>query len=318
MLGECFDIAGKVFVLGEYAVLGGLPALVAGITPRFAGSLREASAEDGGHHPESPVGRFLRWALEHRRIMYSLHFEDPYQSGGFGAPTAQFAIAYAAGAERLGLSCDWRSVWRLYRDLMVDDCVAPSGADLVAQLLGGVTLFDPTSLTCADLWAEFDWTRLLVFAPNAQPDRKVTAHAHLKEFFSADQKTIDRPRLFSRLATPLKKGLTAIEQKSVYGLGAAMNWYADALAENGLEARATFEDRQALGAAPGVCGVKGAGAMQADVVLVLIAPGADSTPIIRSALSRSLRLICNGLRRQRGLYVAGNRRGPGPIQYSDS
>jgi len=288
-------------VLGEYAVLGGLPALVAGIIPRFAGSLREASAEDGGYHPESPVGRFLCWSLEHRRVRYSFYFEDPYQSGGFGASTAQFAIAYAAGAERLGLRCDWRSVWRFYRDLMVDDYVAPSGADLVAQLLGGVTLFDPASLTCADLWAEFDWTRLLVFAPDAQPDRKVATHVHLKALFSAGPKTIDRPRLFSRLATPLKKGLTAIEQKSVHGLGAAMNWYADALAENGLEARATFEDRQALGALPGVCGVKGAGAMQADAVLVLIVPGADSTPIIRSALSRGLRLICNGLRRQRGI-----------------
>src|SRR2546428_4699048 len=118
MLSERFDIAGKVFVLGEYAVLGGLPALVAAVTPRFSGSLSEQANGEGGYHPESPVGRFLRRALEHQGVRYHFHFEDPYRNGGFGASTAQFAIAYAAGAGRLGLSRDWLSVWRLYRGLM--------------------------------------------------------------------------------------------------------------------------------------------------------------------------------------------------------
>jgi mevalonate kinase len=295
-----FDIAGKVFVLGEYAVLGGLPALVACVAPRFSGSLRETTVEGADCHPDSPAGRLLRWAREDRGVRYSFHFEDPYRSGGFGASTAQFAIAYAAGAERLGLSRDWRRVWRLYRDLTGTEGTAPSGADLVAQLRGGVTLFNPVSLSCADIWDEFDWSRLLVFAPNAQPDRKVATHVHLKEFFAGGQK-IDHTQLFSRLAAPLRKGLTAIERKSVYDLGAAMNWYADTLAENGLESRATFEDRRALGATSGVCGVKGTGAMQADVMLVLLAPHASAAPVVQAALCRGLKPIASGLKRQRGI-----------------
>ncbi len=295
-----FDIAGKVFVLGEYAVLGGLPALVAGVAPRFSGSLREAMDEGPYWHADSPVGRLLRWAREHCGVRFSFHFEDPYHSGGFGASTAQFAIAYAAGAVRLGLSCDWRTAWQFYRKLTGADETTPSGADLVAQLRGGVTLFNPVSLSCADIWDEFDWSRLLVFAPNAQPDRKVATHVHLKEFSLGSQE-IDRTQLFSRLADPLKKGLTAIDRKSVYDLGAAMDWYADALAENGLEARVTFEDRRALRAMPGVCGAKGAGAMQADVVLALMTPDADAEPIIRSARTRGLKLICHGLTRQPGI-----------------
>jgi mevalonate kinase len=301
MLNKSFDIPGKVFVLGEYAILGGLPALVASIAPRFSGSLCEMTSEGSDYHPESPVGRFLRWAQEHRGLRYSLHFEDPYQSGGFGASTAQFAIAFTAMIDRLGLGYSWQSIWRFYRDLMVIDGVAPSGADLVAQLQGGISLFDPASLTCTDLWTKFDWSRLLVLVPNAQPDRKVATHTHLKVFFSEGQKAIDHPQLFSRLATPLRKGLTAIGQGSVHSLGEAMNEYAEVLAENGLEAQATFEDRQSLKALPGVCGMKGSGAMQADVVLVLLAPQVNSAPIVQAALSRGLKPIADGLKWQRGI-----------------
>src|SRR5882672_9978914 len=222
MLGKCFDIAGKVFVLGEYAVLGCLPALVASVAPRFSGYLCEPPAEGADYHLESPVGRFLRWALEHRGVSYSFHFEDPYQSGGFGASTAQFAIAYAAGAERLELSRDWRSVWRFYRDLTATDGLVPSGADLAAQLRGGVTIFDPASLTCQDLWAEFDWSRLLVFAPDAQPDRKVATHTHLKAL-SDSQETAGHAQLFARLARPLTNGLDAIRRQDVRALGEALN-----------------------------------------------------------------------------------------------
>jgi mevalonate kinase len=304
MLGKSFDIAGKVFLMGEYAVLGGLPALVASIGPRFSGSLHNMTERDGDHHPESPVGRLLRWTREHRGLRYSFHFKDPYQIGGFGASTAQFAIAYKAAAIELGLEHDWQSIWRFYRDLVVVEGIAPSGADLVAQLHGGVNLFDPASITCVDLWATFDWSRLLVFSPSAQSDRKVATHKHLKEFFSESSKVptvTGHSQLFSRLAIPLREGLAAIEQRSIYGLGQAMNEYAEVLAEFGLEARATFEDRQAIGASPGVCGVKGSGAMQADVILVLIAVDVDSAPIIQLAYSRGLRLINNGLTRQRGI-----------------
>jgi mevalonate kinase len=305
MSSECFDIPGKVFVLGEYAVFGGLPAVVASVAPRFSGSLRVETNKEGDYHPESPVGRFLRWVLEHRQLKCSFHFKDPYQSGGFGASTAQFAIAYAAGAQRLELEYDWRSIWRFYRDLMVDEGNAPSGADLVAQLLGGVNLFDPATMICNDLWTKFDWSRLLIFAPEVQPDRKIATHVHLKWFFSESQKAINKPRLFSRLATPLKKGLAAIEHNRVDGLGAAMNWYADVLAEYDLEARATFEDRQVLRAAPGVCGVKGSGALQADIVLALITPCADAEPVVRSARTRGLKLVCRGLTWQSGIQRSG-------------
>jgi len=41
-------------VLGEYAVLGCLPALVASVAPRFSGYLCEPPAEGADYHLESP------------------------------------------------------------------------------------------------------------------------------------------------------------------------------------------------------------------------------------------------------------------------
>jgi hypothetical protein len=183
---------------------------------------------------------------------------------------------------------------------MVSDGIAPSGADLVAQLRGGVTLFDPASLTCADLWAGFDWSRLLIFVPDAQPDRKVATHAHLKAL-SGGREAKWRERLFSRLERPLMRGLFAIARRDIRALGRAMNDYADVLADSRLEIQRTLEDRRALAELPGVCGAKGSGALQADVVLALIAPDADAEPIVQLARTRGLKPICRRLIRQGGI-----------------
>ena len=59
------SIAGKVILLGEYAVLTGLPALVAAIPPRFKmrSALRlNSRGFDFQEHPRSPLGRLRAWA----------------------------------------------------------------------------------------------------------------------------------------------------------------------------------------------------------------------------------------------------------------
>jgi mevalonate kinase len=304
MRSKSYDIAGKVFILGEYAVLGGLPAVAASVAPRFSGSLSRSASREDAYHPESPVGRFLLWAWQERGLNCSFHFEDPYHTGGFGASTAQFAIAYAAAASGLNLRRDWRSVWRFYRNLMGTDGIAPSGADLAAQLCGGVSLFDPVQVRCVDLWEQFDWSRLLVFSPLDQPCRKVATHTHL-ETLSSEERGANLSRLCSRLARLLGKGLDAIQQKDIPALGKAMNCYAGVLADHGFEIDATAEDRRVLGAVRGVCGVKGSGALQADLILVLLVSEADSKSITDAAADRGLKLICNGLTRQPGIVSNG-------------
>src|SRR5689334_3004965 len=87
LAAECYSIAGKVFVLGEYAILAGLPALVAAVPPRFSmkcgllplsgsyeptplgdeafsSACRKVAADSPKpteFHPESPISRLQVW-----------------------------------------------------------------------------------------------------------------------------------------------------------------------------------------------------------------------------------------------------------------
>jgi hypothetical protein len=85
-------------------------------------------------------------------------------------------------------------------------------------------------------------------------------------------------------------------------LGHAMEDYAQILREFDLECDATFEDRQALRKLPGVLGVKGSGALQSDLVLVLMEPRSlHQKEVIEAAAQRGLKLVSEGLTCQIGI-----------------
>ncbi len=293
--GVSYSIAGKVFVLGEYAVLGALPAVVASLGPRF--ELRPCGTGPAEvFHPESPAGRFLNSVARDEKRVFE--FFDPFSgNGGFGASTAQFALLYAA---LHGVNDSWQSVWRKYRDLTAESPVPPSGADLVAQWHGGVIRFQG-DLVCEDLWDAFDWSKLLVFTATAQSGRKVITHEHLQ--------TLARRSLFQenssfllQLMTPLTGGIEAIRENDAVKLGSAMSSYAAVLNQAGLESKAATQDREALGQIPGVLGVKGAGALLADAVLVLASKPVHPE-IIAIAKARGLHLASAGLNREPGILA---------------
>src|SRR5207237_74228 len=97
----------------------------------------------------SPGGRLLEWARAEGVAPIEIEFEDPHEgAGGFGASSAQFALLYRALAERAGLEPSAPAAWRRYRQLTAvgaGEGLAPSGADLVAQWLGGICDFDPAA-----------------------------------------------------------------------------------------------------------------------------------------------------------------------------
>ncbi len=321
---DSYSIAGKVFILGEYAVLAGLPALVGALAPRFKLFVPDLGREPQSFqtfHPDSPLGRLQAWAKKMGLPDLKFQFEDPFHGqGGFGASTAQFGMAYLAYAQRSdGLERDWIRVWRLYQDLMGSEksrLVGPSGADLVSQWLGGVICFDPLRREQGpysadfphyqDLWSTLDWSQLVVFSATGQPGRKVATHEHLGTFLGAHS------NLAAQLELPLRQGLAAIQCQGFSSLGQAMDDYAEVLYQAKLEIPATTEDRKALRKLPGVLGVKGTGAMQSDGILVLVEPGgfasgiggaAQSTAdqMIEVATSRGLRLVSRGLTCQMGV-----------------
>ena len=295
-------IGGKVFVLGEYAALAGRPALVAAVGPRFELSIGGTRVFD----ESTPAARLLKWARQQGASTSDLKFTflDPHGgSGGFGASTAQFALVYLALADDMRWPKEWQSIWRLYRSLMADGgALTPSGADLVAQWQGGVSLFDPTDLKCVDVTASMKWSNLLVFSATAQPGRKVPTHEHLQALFRSGGFMGPNEKLLGGLEEPLLHGISSVRDGDARGLGEAMDEYADVLWTWDLEAPAAHEDRLQLRGLPGVLGVKGAGALQSDVILILMdsrSPHRDN--VIAAAQARSLKLVANGLVREPGV-----------------
>jgi len=311
---------GKVFILGEYAILAQLSAVVATVEPRFSlriskettGGLRSSLPASALFHPQSPAGKLIAWAERSEKSdlpSLDLQWEDPHLGqGGFGASTAQFALVYFALAENYGWPLQWESMWRLYRDLTgvtgVEDGIAPSGADVVAQWMGGITLFEyqEKGITSKDLSGHFDWNNVLIFSAAAQEGRKVPTHEHL-----ARMKDVGfLHRVARRLSSPLSVGVGALRENDPARLGFALREYAKILQEVGLELEATTRDRQAFQKLQGVLGVKGAGAMQADALVIVVRK--EATPnstlrqeILEMAKARQLVLMADGIKHQAGV-----------------
>lgn len=300
-----FSIGSKVFLLGEYAVLLGLPALVGILPQRFQMSI-QTSSESFDHplvaHPDSPLGRLQTWVRlqpNHSGPNTNLQFVwvDPFLGqGGFGASTAQFAMGYYAYSLKHAYRIDWKSVWTLYRELMSRDTEQPpSGADLVAQWTGGVVCFsfgsEPQVFS-----KSLDWSRLLVFSATGQSGRKVATHEHLNATRSSSLE-----HLKVALGSVLERGLSAVQSNNPTELGQAFDAYAEVLRQAHLECDATFEDRQVLRKLPGVLGVKGTGALQSDGIIVLTDESSRLDEIKRVAESRGLTFLSQGFPDHQGV-----------------
>ncbi|MBY0471335.1 hypothetical protein K2X30_09220 [bacterium] len=278
------SIPGKVFLLGEYAVLENHPALVLAVDPRF--ELVSDSEHPTEFHSQSPAGRLLTWArktgqFSDERFLY--RFVDPYQGrGGLGASTAQFALTYQALYPNSRE--DWQSPWRLYRELMLEpNSIRPSGADLIAQWNTGLSLISPEAGKCESLdmnWGERG--RLLIFGTTQQSGRKIETHRHLQELNPQRLKTVAE-----NAAPIIQTGTQAVRDGDWRKFGACLNRYADLLCTYSLEVPATFEDRMHFRKIPGVFGVKGAGSLQADTLVVMAE--AEAVPaVLKLAAEKNL------------------------------
>jgi mevalonate kinase len=277
-----YSIPGKVFLLGEYSVLSGGPALLAATAPRFSAREAHNSRE---FHPKSPAGKFKRSLPAG---IPPFEFYDAYgEAGGFGASTAQFALSYAM---MFGVDQSWQEVYQTYRKLTSDEKLPPSGADLVAQWMGGVVSFDPEQMLCTQLATSFPWERLLVFSAAHQAGRKAATHDHLK-LLRENSLLHAESSLAHELAGLTLEALAIIKADKTEGFGNILNFYGDVLREARLEAEATGVDRKNLAKLPGVIGVKGAGALQADCLVVWTEAECDREQIIAQAEGFNLKWI---------------------------
>jgi len=277
----------KIFLLGEYAVLAGRPALVAAFGPRF--QLSSSPFEGSGElvlHPQSPAARILAPAGSGAGL--PLHWSDPWRgAGGFGASSAQALMASELVSPKQAEPL--QAAWRRYRlEGSPTGGVAPSGADFVAQAMGGVIEFrilpgDPDRFEARQIGDVCSKLHLRGVQASQQAGRKVATHDHLASLSGLE-------RLASVLESVLERGIRSFESGDAGGLARALNDYGERLASLDLEDGATRRDRDALGRVAGVMGIKGSGAMQADALVALIDPARfDSEAWQRELSSLDLR-----------------------------
>lgn len=122
-----FNIPGKTYLVGEYAVLLGGSALGLATDPSF--KLNFDSDVNFVVHPESPAGRYLQ--MNHRSNI-SGELIDPYHLGGFGRSTAEYWSAVLP--DLLRTRSNLSDILDQYKSLHTG-----SGVDLVFQYLGEVS-----------------------------------------------------------------------------------------------------------------------------------------------------------------------------------
>lgn len=290
MSSPAVSVPGKVFLLGEYAVLSGAPAWIAAIPPRF--ELVDSSGDRTEFDPASPAGKFIA----SRELAGPIgRFIDPWEGrGGFGGSTAEFALAAYRAGIRTTLDA-----WRAYRALSAGEPALrrPSGADLVAQWSGGAIEWDPKREVATDLGEALAEFPILIFSATHLPNRKTVTHSHLESLASS-------PVSFDSLSPSLERARIGVQFANWAEVGRAFSAYADSLAHLNLESPVVRNERLALSRLPGVLGVKGCGSLQTDAMLVVVESlvGARTDVIVDFAAENcGLRLLARGLGREPGI-----------------
>lgn len=271
----------KTFLLGEYVALDGGPSLLLSTAPRFQLVVRSGVGGSHSWHPASPAGR-LAERFSSELAGWSFEFHDPYAGkGGLGASSAQFALLYSFLNDWTA-PVDLQALLREYRECAWSgEGVPPSGADVVAQLTGGVTWFDGRSFQAERLSWPFPEIGFTLFRTGV----KLATHEHLREGAVAPHST---------LRTIVVEARKAFESADEMRLIEAVNACSLVLRQSGLTAPSTTDlldqmrDNHEL-----FWAAKGCGAMGADVVLSLHAR-ARADEVVRWAKGRGLE-VCGSL-----------------------
>lgn len=247
-----WSVPGKTFLVGEYAVLAGGSCLGLGTNPSFSIVLNFAKQT---FHPDSPAGLYLR---KNNLPNFSHNFINPYGVGGFGASTAEFIFSYFSNPQA---SKKLEDIFAAYLGLYSDRKEQkPSGADLVTQLIGGLSHIDlsggaPKVQRLAWNFKDLDF---LIYSTGL----KVKTHEHLA---SLDRKICDG------LVKPCEDVIAAFKTNESYTFKNALASWSKKLEQLNLTASEALELKSHLEShIPGLL-VKPCGALGADVIVIVVA-----------------------------------------------
>jgi mevalonate kinase len=273
-----YSVPAKTFLLGEYVVTKGGPALLLSTAPRFV--LNVSQQKDAASdvykiiHPESPGGKLIGRHSDFYR-QFNLSFVDPYQgAGGLGASSAQFALLFAMLMQVKDITPAFLdNALNTYKEVAWDQTgTAPSGADVIAQFTGGLCFYHRDKNIVESLvWPFPALDFCLIHTGN-----KMATHTYLREL--ADVDTGNMSEVAENACSGLKNANAPLFIKSV-------NQYAELLKSRHWVTQILLQQ--------GVLAAKGCGAMGADIIFVVL----EST--VRDNFSawcshQNMRVICLG------------------------
>ena len=253
----------KTFVLGEYLVLDERQALVANTRPRFQLSLNSrGSGTCEGIHPNSPAGV---WFRKHQQDFkgHSLSFIDPHEGrGGLGASSAQFLMVHyvhsvLAGHRPMLKSTETiQMIWEDFGELQKNaKGRQPSGADIVAQWTGGLSLLKLDDVEVQSLMWPFQRESFFIL----RTGKKLATHEHLKTLEKFDTTSL------SESFSAAKSALIDINPNL---FAESVNAYGRGLESLGLQAEESVKLVQAFRDSGLVKAAKACGAMGADMLFI--------------------------------------------------
>lgn len=254
-----FEIPSKTFIVGEYLAINGTASLLLATEPCFYTKVINDSRYK--FHPDGPAGHLMK-DLGLNKTGFS--FFDPHGGrGGFGRSTAEYLSVYLYDQVVNHQVKDFtdsilnnlESFIAQYRKACGKE-YKPSGADLVAQVCGGLCWFDGMNLNVETLVWPFPGYDIFIY----HTGRKLATHEHLKELKNLNL----RPLIPYLIAAK-----TAIDQANLRHFCDSLNFYYDTLAVLNLSDKRICESVATLRADPKVLAAKGCGAMGVDTVIVV-------------------------------------------------
>lgn len=254
---QTIRIPAKTFIIGEYAALQGLPALIVTTPPAFEMHLTH-TPELQGIHPQSPAGRFWQ-AMERPE---GLRFEDPYEGmGGLGASSAQFLSAYQLYCALSGQSFSHEALLASYQIATMPSVgQKPSGYDVLAQSMPGPCVYIDRNHAVDDSF-EWPFTELSLLLLHTQ--QKYATHEHLQQLSA----TLPALSMLGDLST---KAYNACQMKAADAFIDAIQTAQKTLFELGWVSAHSQQQQETLFSLPGVLAIKGCGAMGADLLCLVL------------------------------------------------
>lgn len=280
MKSHAVQCPGKVFILGEYSCIQGGSALLQTIEPGFELAVDAQSAAGALSfqsflekvHPQSTAGKLLR---ENENYFRNKNFswKEPYRfQTGIGSSSAQFLLLFEVlegleDGKKRDLAFTENCLKEYWRFSENPAALLPSGADLLAQALGGPCVVQTTPKLAYKKLNSFapstDAKLLLVFTGQKKKTHSVLEELKAKGF----------PEGFDlvNLEALTLQGISAWSSGDATVLGKTFHGYQKELEKLQISSNPNFSDLvESINSFNGVLGCKGAGAQGGDCILVLV------------------------------------------------